>query len=233
MKNIILFLILSTIYFNGYSQSAGEKDSISIIPQPVSVSLQEGYFSFKPGGVVISSDNSSSDIASFLSELLYHLSELLYHSYGFHVKQNGAKTPSARAAIELKINKKADASIGDEGYTLKVNPQQLVLSANKPQGLFYGIQTLMQLLPPKDNKEAQTKNIEFKIPCVNITDYPRFGYRGMMLDVSRHFFTKDFIKKYIDEMAKYKFNVFHWHLADDQGWRIEIKGLPELTKVGA
>ncbi len=122
----------------------------------------------------------------------------------------------------MHINKKSDVTIGDEGYTLKITPQKIILSANKPQGLFYGVQTLMQLIPPKDYGYEQTKNIQFKISCVTITDYPRFGYRGMMLDVSRHFFTKEFIKKYIDEMAKYKFNVFHWHLTDDQGWRIEI-----------
>ncbi|HET7117115.1 MAG TPA: family 20 glycosylhydrolase [Hanamia sp.] len=226
MQKIILFLSLSIIYLNGYSQSRGKKDSLSIIPQPVSVSLEKGYFLLKPDVAVISSDKSASDVASFLSELLYH-------SYDFHVKQNGTKNFSAKAAIILNINKKADAAIGDEGYTLKVNPHQVILSANKPQGLFYGIQTLIQLLPPKDYSNAQTKNIEFEIPCVNITDYPRFGYRGMMLDVSRHFFTKEFIEKYIDEMAKYKFNVFHWHLTDDQGWRIEIKGLPKLTEVGA
>jgi len=226
MKKLILPFFISIIYCNSYSQSFDGNDGISIIPQPVSVSLQKGYFPLRPGVSVISSGYGSSDIASFLSELLYH-------SYGFHVKQNSAKNFSAKAAIILNINKKADATIGDEGYTLKVNPHQVIFSANKPQGLFYGIQTLMQLLPPKDNYNVQTKNIEFKIPCVNITDYPRFGYRGMMLDVSRHFFTKEFIKKYIDEMAKYKFNVFHWHLTDDQGWRIEIKGLPKLTEVGA
>src|SRR6185437_12416920 len=230
MQKIILFLFLSIIYLNGYSQSRGEQDSISIIPQPVSVSLQKGHFSLNPQSAVIASDKASSDIASFLSELFHQY-------YGFSLKGNGASmltsSINTKANIVLGINKKTDAAIGDEGYTLKVDPQKVILSANKPQGLFYGIQTLMQLLPPKYNVNAQTNNTEFKIPCVNITDYPRFGYRGMMLDVSRHFFSKEFIKKYIDEMAKYKFNVFHWHLTDDQGWRIEIKGLPKLTEVGA
>lgn len=185
MKRLILFLFISLIYCNGYTQLSNEQDKISIIPQPVSVSLQKGYFLLKPDVAIIPLDNNSSEPVSFLSELFYH-------SYGFRVKQNGIKSSSsAKAGIVLSINKKPDAAIGDEGYTLKVNPQQVSLSANKPQGLFYGIQTLMQLLPPAYNSNIQTKNTPLKIQCVNITDYPRFGYRGMMLDVSRHFFPKN------------------------------------------
>ena len=140
---------------------------------------------------------------------------------------------NAKAAIVLSIYKKPDLSLGDEGYVLKVTPQKILLSANKPQGLFYGIQTLRQLLPPANKNQLANKNFQYKIPCATIIDYPRFGYRGLMLDVSRHFFSKEFVMKYIDEMAKYKLNVFHWHLTDDNGWRIEIKGLPQLTEVGA
>ena len=226
MKKIILFLFTSIIYCNVYSQAFEGNEKISIIPQPVSVSMQKGYFLLDPQNAVISSDNYASDVASFLSELLYQ-------SYDFHVKKSNIKTTPIQSGIVLNLNKTHNAAIGDEGYTLKINSQQVTLSANKAKGLFYGIQTLMQLLPPKNNNPVQTKNNSFKIPCVEITDYPRFRYRGLMLDVSRHFFSKEFIKKYIDEMAKYKFNVFHWHLTDDQGWRIEIKGLPELTGVGA
>ncbi|MBS1738755.1 MAG: family 20 glycosylhydrolase [Bacteroidetes bacterium] len=203
---------------------------ISVIPQPVSVSTQNGYYLLTPQAAGISADKNAADVADFLSCLLHH-------NYGYFLSGQSGKAFSSsvntKAGIELKINKIENTTIGDEGYTLKVTPEKIILSANKPKGLFYGIQTLMQLLPPKDNSDEHTQRIQFKIPCVDITDYPRFGYRGMMLDVSRHFFSKEFIKKYIDEMAKYKFNVFHWHLTDDQGWRIEIKGLPELTKVGA
>ena len=107
-----------------------------------------------------------------------------------------------------------------------------MISANQPAGLFYGVQTLLQLLP----KEIESKTVakaSWTIPAARIVDYPRFGWRGLMLDVSRNFFTKDDVKAYIDEMARYKFNTFHWHLTDDQGWRIEIKSLPKLTEVGA
>ncbi|MDQ2721431.1 MAG: family 20 glycosylhydrolase [Bacteroidota bacterium] len=228
MRKLIFYFLACLVCSNGYSQSTNDRE-ISIIPQPVSVSLQKGYFILSPGKTVISADKNSSDVASFLSQLLHEY-------YGFHIgpKSGSASvsTENTKANILLSINKKPDASIGAEGYRLKVNAQQIVLSANQPKGLFYGVQTLMQLLPPKDNPNAQTKNSQIKIRAVDVTDYPRFGYRGMMLDVSRHFFSKDFILRYIDEMAKYKFNVFHWHLTDDQGWRIEIKGLPKLTEVG-
>jgi hexosaminidase len=230
MKKLILFLIISIIYCNVFAQSPGGKDTISIIPQPVSVFLQKGYFLLKPQTVAISADKNAADVADFLSELIHHNYGYSYNSSQGNVLSSSINT---KAGIVLNINKNANTSIGEEGYTLKVTPKKIILSANTPKGLFYGVQTLMQLIPPKDNGYEQTKNIEFRIPCADITDYPRFGYRGMMLDVSRHFFPKEFIKKYIDEMAKYKYNVFHWHLTDDQGWRIEIKGLPELTNVGA
>ena len=226
MKKLVILLVTSFAISYGYSQTRGIGDSVFIIPRPVSFTLQKGYFILKPETAIISAGKNATDVSSFLSELLHE-------NYGFSIKNNREKNLSAKSFISLSINKSANKLIGDEGYTLRVTAQKVVLSANTSKGLFYGIQTLMQLLPPKYNGDVQTKINRFHIPCLNITDYPRFGYRGMMLDVSRHFFTKDFIKKYIDEMAKYKFNVFHWHLTDDQGWRIEIKGLPELTKVGA
>jgi hexosaminidase len=218
MKKIILFFSISTIYYTGYSQ---DKNGISVIPQPVSVSLQKGQFVLNNQTYIIGENKASSDIASLLAVMLNQ-------SFGFPV----SKKQTASNEIVLHINNRTDSTLGNEGYTMNISSKKIVLSANKPQGLFYGIQTLMQLLPPS-NGNAQTKNISYKIPCVTITDYPRFVYRGMMLDVSRHFFSKEFVKRYIDEMAKYKFNVFHWHLTDDQGWRIEIKGLPELTNIGA
>lgn len=230
MKKLIAYFLTTIICYYGHAQSVMDSAIISVLPQPVSVSTQNGYYLLTPQAAGISADKNAADVADFLSCLLHH-------NYGYFLSGQSGKAFSSsvntKAGIELKINKIENTTIGDEGYTLKVTPEKIILSANKPKGLFYGIQTLMQLLPPKDNSDEHTQRIQFKIPCVDITDYPRFGYRGMMLDVSRHFFSKEFIKKYIDEMAKYKFNVFHWHLTDDQGWRIEIKGLPELTKVGA
>jgi len=118
--------------------------------------------------------------------------------------------------------------LGEEGYTLVVTPSAIRIGANNAAGMFYARQTLLQLIPA-DAAPGQPTNI----PCVEITDYPRFAWRGLMLDVSRHFFTKDEVKHYIDDMVRYKYNTLHLHLSDDQGWRIEIKSLPQLTQHGA
>ena len=116
----------------------------------------------------------------------------------------------------------ADPAFGNEGYELQITPAAVTLAANSPAGIFYGQQTLRQL-----------RTADGALPCCRIWDQPRFSWRGLMLDVSRHFFTKDEIKHFLDVMAVHKFNVFHWHLVDDQGWRIEIKKYPRLTEVGA
>ena len=228
MIKLIILFVSAIIYSNSFAQSGFNKDSLSLLPEPVSVSLEKGNFLLNLQTVAIVADKESAEVTKIFTEILQQYSDN---------KKNAVKISNSvtniRAGIVLSINKKPDNTLGNEGYYLQITPQKIILSANTPKGLFYGIQTLMQLLPPKSNGNAQTNNNEFKIPCLDITDYPRFGYRGMMLDVSRNFFTKEFIKKYIDEMAKYKFNTFHWHLTDDQGWRIEIKGLPELTKTGA
>src|SRR6185437_14942543 len=151
---------------------------------------------------------------------------------GFHI-QPGGKTSKNEKAIYLILNKTANELLGGEGYTLEVQPAHIFIRANKPAGLFYGLQTLLQVLPPEIERQHTIAGVKWNIPCVRITDYPRFGWRGLMLDVSRHFFSKEFVKSYIDEMVKYKYNVFHWHLTDNHGWRIEIKGLPNLTETGA
>ncbi len=131
--------------------------------------------------------------------------------------------------IRISLNKKPVQVLSKEGYTLNVRKNEIVLKANNAAGIFNGIQTLKQLFPVKPIQ----KNDSIRITGCTIKDYPRFQWRGLMLDVSRHFFTVDEVKAYLDKMSEYKFNVFHWHLTDDQGWRIEIKSLPKLTEVGA
>ncbi len=130
-------------------------------------------------------------------------------------------------SITINHLKKYDAELGKEGYLLKIENHQIHLSANKPEGIFNGLQSLQQLF------KTALINAKTEIEGCQIKDYPRFAWRGLMLDVSRHFYTADEVKAYIDKMSQYKFNVFHWHLTDDQGWRIEIKSLPKLTQVGA
>jgi hexosaminidase len=124
-------------------------------------------------------------------------------------------------------------ALGPEGYDLSVSPQSVVVWAEKPQGFFYGVQTLLQLLPVEVFSARPSPATRWTIPCLRLSDAPRYRWRGMMLDVSRHFFPKEFVLKFIDTLAMHKMNTFHWHLTDDQGWRIEIKRYPKLTEVGA
>ncbi len=135
--------------------------------------------------------------------------------------------------ISFTLNKAEEADLGNEGYRLEVWPTGAIVKANKPAGLFYGMQTLLQLFPKDIESKTVVARKSWPLPAVRISDYPRFAWRGLMFDVSRHFFTKAQVKEFIDDMVKYKYNILHLHLTDDQGWRLEIKSLPKLTSVGA
>lgn len=140
----------------------------------------------------------------------------------------GAGQAGNQSTISIVLSAREDSLLGREGYRLEVHARRIIITANESAGLFYGMQTLLQLLPIGAAKEESRE-----LQAMQIVDYPRFSWRGLMLDVSRHYFGKEVVKRYIDQMVKYKFNVFHWHLSDDQGWRIEIKSLPALTQTGA
>ncbi|HKM94187.1 MAG TPA: family 20 glycosylhydrolase [Prolixibacteraceae bacterium] len=193
----------------------------SLVPQPVLVELQTGYFE-------LSKTNTISFIGSQSEKIAQMLATKLSISTGYQFLTKEGKSGD----IRFKLNTKPDEILGNEGYTLLVNSNTVEISANKPSGLFYGMQTLLQLFPA-EIESNKTITAEWKIPSVKITDYPRFGWRGIMLDVSRHFFTKEEVKTHIEQLSKYKFNTFHWHLSDDNGWRVEIKSLPKLTEIGA
>ncbi|RCH54407.1 beta-N-acetylhexosaminidase [Mucilaginibacter hurinus] len=199
-----------------------------IIPQPVSLKTNTGYFKINANTKVVygNHDINAGKIAKLLANLLHAPT-----GYKTPTRAQSFKSPPPSASVYLSTLANEPA-LGNEGYTLKVTPKQIVIKANQPKGLFYGIQTLLQLLPP--SVEGKQKTIlNWQVPAVDITDYPRFGWRGLMLDVSRHFQTKEMVKDYIDQLAKYKFNTFHWHLTDDNGWRIQINGMPKLTDIGA
>lgn len=127
----------------------------------------------------------------------------------------------------------AEETLGSEGYVLSVRPDEVVIRASTGAALFYGVQTLRQLLPAEIERRSSIENINWTVPCILIEDSPQYSWRGMHLDVARHFFSKEFIKNFIDVIAQYKINRFHLHLTDDQGWRIEIKRYPALTEKGA
>lgn len=216
----LLFCCLVTTA--SYAQTT--KDELAIIPKPVSLVEKAGRFSL-PQAVVIEA-GAQSDITQTVSFLKARLSA----SAGSAVT---VKNSAPSAAIRLVINKKEEPAIGKEGYHLSVTMQNIVITANAPAGLFYGVQTLMQLFPKEIESAAPVAGVKWEAPCVEITDYPRFGWRGLMFDVARHFFSKKDVEQYIDRMVRYKYNLLHLHLADDEGWRIEIKGLPKLTETGA
>ena len=217
MKQFFLFSISCCITATAFCQP---KQNISLIPEPVQLTQQTGTYVL-PKVITISGGDKTT--AGYLQQ---KISTATGYTVNFTEKAAGAN-------IQLELNSTASSILGKEGYQLSVTPQNIIIKANQPAGLFYGVQTLLQLLPKQIESKELVKEINWSAPCVEITDYPRFGWRGLMLDVSRHFFTKEEVKKYIDEMARYKYNLLHWHLTDDEGWRIEIKSLPKLTSVGA
>ncbi len=222
MKRIIFLSALITVSVPSFSQEKSLTERL--LPVPVSIKKGAGNFALnnKTTIHILSTDASVNRTGNFLAQKL--------KTTGFVIPV--IKT-SSQADNSIKLSLKNDASLGNEGYKLEVSANGVNIMANKPAGLFYGMQTLLQLMPKEIEEKNVVKNVSWKIPACNITDYPRFGWRGLMFDVSRHFFTKEEVKQFIDDMVRYKYNLLHLHLTDDEGWRIEIKGLPKLTEVGA
>ena len=196
---------------------------IVLIPEPVQCTPKSGNFTI---------DSDTYLCFENLSGQASETSKAIHNSYKkmFKLRPNlGDKSSCHRNYILFELNDKEDKAIGAEGYTLVVKRGHIIAKANTPAGLFYAFQTICQMAYPDLLADSKT----FSIPGAKITDYPRFAYRGTHLDVSRHFFDVKFIKRYIDLLASYKINKFHWHLTDDHGWRIQIDRYPALTKVGA
>jgi hexosaminidase len=196
---------------------------IAVIPLPNSITrTSKGVFEFTPKTILAADAN--------LQPLAKQLVHFLSPAFGFHLRSDKGKQTGN--IIKLQLNNNLEF-LGKEGYCLKVNSDAVLIEAYRPAGIFYGIQTLRQLLPAEVFSNHKIKNAKWQIPSVEIKDSPRFEWRGLHLDVSRHFMPVDFIKKYIDIMATHKLNRFHWHLTDRPGWRIEIEKYPELTRIGA
>ncbi|MDO9374351.1 MAG: family 20 glycosylhydrolase [Ferruginibacter sp.] len=222
MKKTVFFFSCYLLCVAAFAQTSSPRHSI--IPEPVKIAHNQGTFTL-PENIVIEAPNLPA-----LATTITLLKDRLTIPTGYKAS---VTTNAATAPIRLVINKTANAEIGKEGYQLTVGKDAVVISANEPGGLYYGVQSLLQLLPSEIESKAVATGVKWEIPAVEVTDYPRFGWRGLMFDVSRHFFTKQEVKDFIDNMARYKFNLLHWHLTDDEGWRIEIKSLPNLTKKGA
>lgn len=195
-----------------------------IVPKPKYIRPGEGFFTFKTTTEIVVSPGAEA-VAHFLCGLLRPAL-----GYDISVKVDGSGQ-SASNAVNLLLDAGLD-QLGKEGYKLQIQSDAVIICAAQPAGLFYGLQTLRQLLPPEIERE-NTMDVPLTVPAVIIEDTPRFTWRGLHLDVGRHMFSVSFIKRFLDLMALHKFNTFHWHLTEDQGWRLEIKKYPRLTEVGA
>jgi hexosaminidase len=216
-SGITLLLCLSSII------SIANDTTLAIIPEPLSVIQGKGSYTL-PAAITIAAP-ATEEAGWVVSTLKTQLANA--------TGKNISVLNAASATITLQTASGEAASLGTEGYRLTVNAKGIVISAASPAGWFYGVQTLFQLLPKEIESKTPAKSITWKVPYVTIMDKPRFGWRGLMFDVSRHFFTKQEVKQFIDDMVRYKYNLLHLHLTDDEGWRIEIKGFPRLTTVGA
>jgi hexosaminidase len=208
------------IFLIGIMMMTGCKEQPQIIPLPAHFEKNRGALYLKDSITISLIKNDSK-----IDRLLIYFKNALKRISSLDVKvlsQGSEKKP----IFVLNSNK---PEFPMEGYQLKITRTGIVISARNDTGLFYGIQSLLQLIAASGSVTDRS----VKLPCLSITDAPRFAWRGMHLDVSRHFFSKEFVKKYIDILAMHKLNVFHWHLTDDQGWRIEIKKYPRLTEIGA
>ncbi len=220
MKKIILFSILCCCYAGLFAQL---KNDVSIIPQPLSCKVQSGTFEITPATkIVLSKDDAQ------MRQAVSVLNELFTTAAGFSLPVSAGK--EGNNTLYCVINPKLDS---DEAYNLSVRNNKIRIEARTPRGIFYATQTLRQMLPPQIENSEKVTGVKWTIPCVQINDAPGHAYRGMHLDVVRHFFNKQEVMRYIDLLAYHKMNTFHWHLTDDQGWRIEIKKYPKLTTVGA
>jgi hexosaminidase len=190
----------------------------SIIPMPREISRGTGQFSVTARTRILFADSQSEAVARYLLDLLQR-------TRGIALTVGASGISAVNNVIEFRLTAAENAS-GPESYSLDISPERIVISASDPRGLFYGAVTLWQLLSA-DSGHRPT------VPVMRIEDSPRFAWRGLMLDSARHFQSVEFIKRFIDAMALHKLNVFHWHLVDDQGWRVEIKKYPQLTAKGA
>lgn len=198
---------------------------LAIVPAPTSVTPAAGRFPVDTATTIVvdaAATPAAEDVGRYLAELLAPA--------GSAPRRLAAGASAPKGSIHLTLAG-ADASLGDEGYTLTVAADRVTIAANDAAGLFHGVQTLRQLLPTAVEYRGAL-NRALALPAVRIVDSPRFAWRGAMLDVSRHFLPMDAVKRYVDVMALYKLNRLHLHLADDQGWRIEIRSHPALTRIG-
>ena len=225
MKGKILIILICILC--SFSAGATGNSVINIVPKPAKMKIFQGNCELREKMEICyqSTNPELAQIARFFADRV-----LLAGGPSLNItSQPNESKKKPEIFITIKVGQ-----LPAEGYKLVVKSNSILITGGSEAGVFYGIQTLLQLLPAEVfGKGTSKSNIRWIVPCVEIKDQPRYSYRGMHLDVSRHFFPKEFIKRYIDLMSMYKMNTFHWHLTDDNGWRIEIKKYPKLTQIGA
>ena len=223
MKKSISLLLLSLLMIAPSCQKTKEAaNEYNIVPKPNQILPQEGRFELNSKvSLVIPSD------APEVKKVADGFAEQLKQTAGISLKE--AESVDGKPAISFVLQE----GMPKEGYKLSVTPTLITVTASQPNGFFYGVQTIYQLLPPAVYGKELKKKADWSVPAVEIEDAPRFVHRGLMLDVCRHYAPIEYIYKFIDLLAMNKMNVFHWHLTDDQGWRIEIKKYPKLTEIGS
>ena len=224
MKKGINLLLLCLMFISpGCQQTKEIVNEYHIIPQPNTLVAHEGRFELSNKVQVVTAQSTPE-----VKAIADAFTDRIKQTSGIIMKATAEEHPQSPAIRFMTIS-----GMEKEAYNLSVTPENITITASEPNGFFYAIQTLYQLLPVEVYGDQLVKRAAWSIPAVDIADAPRFGYRGMHLDPCRHFFSVEYVYKYIDMMAMHKMNTFHFHLTDDQGWRIEIKKYPKLTEVGA
>lgn len=224
MRYILLFIgsfLLMNLYATDLNYKSYNKGN-NVVPKPLSIEYKDGYFVLDKNTTIGYTSNSLAQEATYLSKKIAG-------STAYPVKTSSVFSGENVILLALEDI----GSVNKEAYVLEVTEKNICIKANHPTGVFYGVQTLLQLLPAEIESGIPVKNDSWRVTSLTIKDEPRFKWRGVMLDICRHFFPVGFIKKQIDVLAMYKINTLHLHLTDDQGWRIEVKQYPKLTRVGA
>lgn len=227
MKNLSVLIAIACVLFTACNEKpitqASYNLGINIIPKPQQLTEGEGFFRLDKNTSFAATDPDARKVAAFMAAKINR-------STGFSLAVTDQEKAS-KNTIALQIEPSLETN--NEGYVLDVTSEQVTVKAKTAQGLFYGLQTFLQLLPAEVESPSAVNNIAWVAPCVHVKDEPRFEYRGIMLDPCRHFMSVDDIKRQLDVLSLFKINRMHWHLTDDQGWRIEIKQYPKLTEIGA
>lgn len=224
------FINLALLAFGlGAAAPALAADGPVLIPRPQKLEMKEGTFTLNAQTAIYIRTEELRPVAEYLRAALAPI----FGANAPEIKRTPNPAPAPAPDNIILLSNRTPENLAPEGYALTISPKGINIRARSAEQIFYGVQTLLQLLPDAIESKTAPADAKWTVPCLNITDQPRFSHRALLLDCGRHFFSVDEVKRVIDLMARYKMNVLHWHLTEDQGWRIEIKKYPRLTEVGS